>query len=96
MIENIDHLHTYINYSGEPILRRCRNCKFWQQVSEEEDTKAGYCKLKPLYFAYTMQPSVFTITKDFYLCERHRFKNEEILEIETKKVLMKDTLKKKE
>ena len=91
----IENLETYKNRMGEGILRRCRNCKYWSQVSAEEDTKTGYCKLNPVYFAYTLQKNVYVITKDFYLCEKHRFLQEEILEAESEKVLMKDILKKK-
>jgi hypothetical protein len=92
----VENLQTYINRKGFPIMRRCFNCKFWSPYSENDNQTLGYCKAKPLYFAFTLQPTVFTITKDFYLCEQHSFKNEEVLAEVSEKITMKDALKKKE
>ena len=94
MIENLD---TFLNLNGTPILRRCQNCKFWNSITEKNDGKGtGYCKFRPLYFSYTLQKSVFAITRDFYLCEDHKFKNEEFLEEQGRKVNITEALRKKE
>lgn len=93
MIENLETFH---NKKGFPIIRRCFNCKNWSSYADGDNQSLGYCKIKPLHFAFTLQPTVFTITKDFYLCEEHEFKNESILAEVSKKVLLKDAIKKKE
>ncbi len=98
MIENLD---TFLNLNGTPILRRCQNCKFWNSITDKSDAKTdgkglGYCKFRPLYFSYTLQKSVFAMTKDFYLCEDHKFKNEEFLEEQGRKVNITEALRKKE
>jgi len=92
----IENLKTYTNRKGLPIMRRCFNCKFWAAYTESENQTLGYCKQKPLFFAFTLQPTVFTITKDFYLCEQHEFKNEEMLAQVSEKINLKDALKKKD
>lgn len=92
----IENLETFKNRKGFPIIRRCFNCKFWSPYSDEQSQTLGYCKLKPLYFAFTLQKTVFTITKDFYLCENHEFKNEEMLAQVSEKIPLKDAIKKKE
>ncbi len=94
----IENLETYVNLEGNAILRRCLNCRFWSPVEREKyktyknSEKLGYCKLSPLYFAYTLKKNVFPLTKTFYLCERHKFVNEEILEETGTKVNMAKSL----
>ena len=92
----VENLETYFNQSGFPMIRRCFNCKFWSLYTTADGQSLGYCKIKPLHFAFTLQPTVFTITKDFYLCEEHKFKNEDVLEFVSNKILLKDAIKKKE
>ncbi len=92
---SIEKIETYINRNGLPIMRRCFNCKHWAGGIMMENQKIGYCKLTALYFALTMEPTVFPMTKDFYLCENHEFINEEKLSKVCEKVLMKEHLKKK-
>lgn len=89
----IDELETYVNRNGFPMIRRCFNCEFWNPESAEK--KIGLCTLKPLYFAFTLELTVFAITKDFCLCESHKFDNEEKLAKICDKKLMKDVIKKK-
>ena len=94
---DIENLETYFNNRGFPMIRRCFNCKNWYFNTRTEDGQSmGYCKIKPLHFAFTLEPTVFTITKDFYLCEEHKFKNEDLLEFVSDKIRLKDALKKKE
>lgn len=93
----MDDLVTYLNKNGYPIIRRCFNCKFWDgdiKVSENQKP-VGYCKLKPMYFAFTLQPTVYPITKDFYLCESHTLENEDVLSQISVKVSLKESLKNK-
>ncbi len=93
----IENLETYLNLNGSPILRKCLNCKFWNPIKDADDKSTiGYCKFRPLYFSYTLQKSVFAMTKDFYLCEDHVFKNEEFLAEQGKKVSIMEALRKKE
>lgn len=92
----VENLETYYNRKGFPIIRRCFNCRHWSAYSDEQNQTLGYCKMKPLYFAFTLQKTVFTITKDFYLCQNHEFKNEEMLAEVSGKIPLKDAIKKKE
>ena len=96
-MKNIEDLETYINRNGYPILRRCKNCVFWNEDTEfHKKHKAGYCRRVPLYFAFTLEPSVYPITKEFFLCEEHQLEEENRLSEICDKMLLKDALKKKE
>ena len=90
----VEKLETYINRTGYPMIRRCQNCLFWKP--ENNDKKIGFCTFKPLYFAFTLEPTVFPITKEFCLCENHRYDNEDKLSQICQKALMKDIIKKKD
>ena len=69
---------TYKNHLGKPMVRRCLNCKFWsQELKSDKEKELGYCKKHPLLFSFTLKPTVFPITKNFYLCEEHQFLKEE-------------------
>lgn len=92
--KDVKELETYVNINGFPIIRRCKNCIFWND--ETDFNLLGYCKFKPMYFAFTLQPTVYPMTKEFYLCENHQFPEENRLEQVCDKVLLKDILKKKE
>lgn len=93
--KNIETLETYVNRNGYPMIRRCQNCIFWNPDKSSSKTH-GLCTFKPLYFAFTLEPSVYPITKDFCLCENHRFDNEDKLAQICDKKLMKDIIKKKD
>lgn len=90
----IEKLETYINENGFPILRRCFNCKHWDDSVKQG--KQGYCKINPMFFAMTLTQTVYPITKEYYLCEKHIFTKEEYLKQVAEKVLLKDALKGKE
>lgn len=95
--KNIDELYTFINEAGYPIIRRCVNCIHWdEEIKVGGGKNIGYCRLTPMFFAFTMLPTVYPMTREFYLCETHRFTNEDFLELFAKKVRMKNILKKKE
>ena len=96
----IEKLETFVNVNGYPIIRRCFNCKHWhsdeKKLKQDSDEKLqGYCKFKPMYFASTLQPTVYPITKEYYLCENHEFEKEDYLNQVCKKVMLKDIIKKK-
>lgn len=97
----IEKLETFINVNGYPIIRRCFNCKHWHsddkidKFNKKDEKIQGYCKLIPMYFSSTLQPTVYPITKEYYLCENHKFEKEEYLESVCQKVLLKDIIKKK-
>jgi hypothetical protein len=92
----VEHLATYLNKNGYPIIRRCFNCKHWKgDIQLGGEKPMGYCKVEAMYFAFTLQPTVYPITKDFYLCEKHEFENEEKLKDSSVMVSLKDSLKKK-
>lgn len=75
--QKIGKLETYVNRNGFPMIRRCQNCIFWK--SDNSAQKIGLCTFKPLFFAFTLEPTVYPMTKDFCLCENHKFHNEEKL-----------------
>ena len=97
-------METYINRSGFPMIRRCKNCIFWRTDEQEEreyDTSRsepaakGLCTFKPMMFAFTLEPKLYPMTKEFFLCENHKFENESKLAQVCEKVLLKDAIKKK-
>ena len=95
---SVENLDTYINKNGFGIIRRCSNCKHWSGdiVTPNGNKNMGYCKLISMYFAYTLEKTVYPITKDFYLCEKHEFQNEEMLAQNSQSIPMKEVIKKKE
>jgi hypothetical protein len=83
-------INTYINKNGTPIIRKCGNCINYKHIDTQD--KSGYCKVKPLYFAFTHEKSVYGIVKDFYLCEEHKLLNEDILEFSCEPIDLKSYL----
>lgn len=100
-------METYINRNGFPMIRRCKNCIFWKGEAEGEEQKRDYdfnrsepagkglCTFKPMMFAFTLEPKLYPMTKDFFLCENHKFENESKLAQVCEKMLLKDAIKKK-
>ena len=78
-------IKTYANRHGKPIIRKCNNCIFFQMIDRDANNN-GYCKAIPLLFAFTHDKSVYAIVKEFYLCEKHQFLNEDILKTESEEV----------
>jgi len=72
---------SYKNRNGTPIIRKCGNCTHFRPI--ENSSENGYCKIQQLYFAFTHEKSVYSIVKDFYLCEKHKFANEDVLKEES-------------
>jgi hypothetical protein len=94
----IENLETYLNRKGFPMLRRCFNCKYWQPdiKGSRQEMPLGYCKIKSMIFAFTLEETVHPITRDFYLCEKHQFEKEEWLKQISQKVMLKDSIRKKD
>ena len=94
----IENLETYLNRKGFPMLRRCFNCKYWQPdiKGSRQEMHLGYCKIKSMIFAFTLEETVHPITRDFYLCEKHQFEKEEWLKQISQKVMLKDSIRKKD
>lgn len=70
-------IKTYKNKNGTPIIRKCGNCVHYKAI--DGNNLSGYCKMINMLFAFTHEKSVYAIVKDFYLCETHKFVNEELL-----------------
>lgn len=87
-------MKTYRNINGQPIIRSCFNCKFFNPM--DDNPKIGYCMLLRMMFAYTHEKSLYGIVKTFYLCDNHRLVNEEWLEQNVESLNLKDVLKNKE
>lgn len=97
MDKNIENLVTYYNRNGYPILRRCKNCIFFNtKLIQNESENAGYCTRVPYYFAFTLTPNLYPITKDFYLCSSHKLYNEDKLKEVSDSVPLKEVIKNKE
>jgi hypothetical protein len=77
-------MKTYLNKNKIPIIRKCDNCSHYTPIDGSD--KVGYCKANNLMFAFTHDKSVYFIVKDFYLCESHNFKNEDLLKLESEEV----------
>jgi len=92
----IENLETYKNRNGYPIIRKCDNCKNWLEQNMMAGKKIGYCKAAPLFFAFTLKQTVYPITKEFYLCEKHTFENEEKLKEVSESILLIDAIKEKD
>ena len=77
-------IKSYKNKKGVPIIRKCNNCIHFKEIDDKKTS--GYCKLLPLYFAFTHEKSVYGIVKDFYVCESHELQNEDVLKRESEEV----------
>lgn len=91
----INQEFTYINKHGNPIIRRCFNCKHWKSGIQVNDRTSGYCNMNPMYFAYTLEKTVYPITHEYYYCPQHIFKNEEELAANSETILMSNAIEKK-
>ncbi len=82
---------TYKNRNGNPIIRKCSNCLNYKPI--ENSDMSGYCRGMQMYFAFTHEKSVYGIVKEFYLCEKHQFENEQILSEQSEEVDLLSFLK---
>lgn len=93
----IEKLKTYVNRNGYPMIRRCINCKHWKErETNTTQKKTGLCTREKLYFAFTLEPNVYAITMEYYLCHHHEFNNELELAEKCEQVNLIDILKKKQ
>lgn len=84
-------IKTYLNREGVPIIRKCNNCINF--ISFDKQNKMGYCKVLPLFFAFTYEKSVYAIVKDFYVCEKHRLLEEDFFEFSKEPIDLVEYLK---
>lgn len=77
-------IKSYKNKKGVPLIRKCGNCNNYKAIDGKE--KMGYCRIRQMMFAFTHEPSVYAIVKDFYLCDTHQFINEDMLKQESDEV----------
>lgn len=76
------------------MIRNCSNCIHFTKIDAEGTM--GYCANNPILFAFTMEQTVSMITRPYYLCESHAFKNEEHLAANSERVDLKSALKDKD
>lgn len=81
---------TYLNKNGQPMIRRCSNCVHFKQIDANKEM--GYCKQRPLMFAFTHEPTVYAIVRNFYVCEIHQFINESTLSLNSEPIDIKTAL----
>lgn len=93
---SVEKLKTYKNRNGYPMIRRCMNCKFWKETEVKYNKKIGFCTKERLHFAFTLEPNMYAMTAEYYLCQHHEFKNEEFLAANCETVNLIEILKKKE
>lgn len=77
---NDGYVLTFENRNGDPIIRKCGNCRFWKAVNKH----TGYCINRPLLFAYSLEQNMFCMTSKFTLCSLHILNNEEMLQQESR------------
>ena len=80
-------MKTYLSKEGKIIVPQCGNCNFFECISEPD--RIGYCKLRPLTFAYTGKQTVLAMVRTFYICNDHLFINEDLLRENNTQVEMK-------
>jgi hypothetical protein len=62
----------YLNQKSLPMIRKCSNCRFYH-------TEFKSCSLMRVTNAYDYSKNIFLTTGENLYCDRHKFKNEEIL-----------------
>lgn len=87
-------MKTYFNKNGRPIIRSCKNCVLFKPLPNDPQT--GYCLAERIMFAYTMEETVYKLTKSFCLCNTHKFHNEEALSNNAATIDQRDILKNKD
>jgi len=65
----------YLNQKSLPMIRKCSSCRFY--YSEYKS-----CSLMRVTNAFDYKKNIFLTTGDNLYCEKHKFKNEEILKDE--------------
>ena len=62
----------YLNQKSLPMIRKCSSCRFYH-------TEFKSCSLMRVTNAFDHKKNIFLTTGDNLYCDKHRFKNEDIL-----------------
>jgi len=73
----------YLNQKSLPMLRKCGNCKFYND-------RYMSCRLLQVTSAYDHQKEIYLETGENLYCTSHEFKNERILKAEAERVELND------
>lgn len=65
----------YLNQKSLPMIRKCGNCRFYHKDYQS-------CSIMKVTNAYDHKKQIFLSVGENLYCERHKFKNEEILKEE--------------
>lgn len=65
----------YLNQKSLPMIRKCGNCRFFHKEFRS-------CSIIKVTSAYDYSKNIFLTTGDNLYCEKHKFKNEDILKDE--------------
>ena len=65
----------FLNQKSLPMIRKCGNCRFFYK-------EFGSCSLYKITSAYDYSKNIFLTTGENLYCEKHKFKNEDILKEE--------------
>lgn len=65
----------YLNQKSLPMIRKCGNCRFFHKDFSS-------CSIMKVTNAYDHQKNIFLTTGENLYCEKHKFKNEDILKDE--------------
>ena len=62
----------YLNQKSLPMIRKCSSCRFYH-------TEFKSCTLMRVTNAFDHKKNIFLTTGDNLYCDKHKFKNEDIL-----------------
>ena len=65
----------YLNQKSLPMIRKCGSCRFFY-------AEFNSCSLMRVTNAYDHSKNIFLVTGENLYCEKHKFKNEEVLKEE--------------
>lgn len=65
----------YLNQKSLPMIRKCGNCRFFFKDYES-------CSLHKITNAYDHSKNIFLVVGENLYCNKHKFKNEDILKEE--------------
>ena len=65
----------YLNQKSLPMIRKCSSCRFYH-------TDYKSCSLMRVTNAFDHKKNIFLTTGDNLYCDKHKFKNEDILKEE--------------
>ncbi len=69
----------YLNQKSLPMIRKCGNCRFFHR-------EFSSCSLLFVTSAYEYEKKIFLSVGENLYCDKHKFRNEDILEQEAIKV----------